>query len=135
MAGRNISASRRPAADADERGAGAEAGEAPADAKDRGAEQQPAIDVIPRGEPEFRGERRRRHAQHEPERDGRHRDGAGHHECERGIEIAGQVEESEDHAAVRHAGDCEAAAEERAGGKCREDSGFHAGDPSRWRIT
>ena len=60
-------------------------------------------------------------------------DGPGHHECERRIPVAGQIEEAEDLDGIGHPRNDEFNAEQQSG--CEADQRNHARSPCRTRKT
>src|SRR5262249_27780447 len=82
--------------------AGTKAAEAPAYAEEQRTPDEARIDHARARKKERRSEQRRRAPARQEEADHRNTDGPGHHERERRIPAAGEIEESEHFRRIRH---------------------------------
>jgi len=121
---------RNAGAGADERRSGTIAGEAPADTEDRSAEDQRQVDRARGRKQEFRGHDRSRAARDDVESDCGGQRGAAQDECERRVEVAEDIEESDHDGRVGHPRKREADPEQGTA-KQRGKDGFHAAPPNR----
>ncbi len=120
MAATNSAAWSMPAPKRDQRRAGAEAGQSPADAEHRAACHQARIDVAARRQLHRAAEEGASALAGSREGEVAHQDRAAHDEGERRVPAARDVEEADHLARVGHAGDDEPDAEHQAGGESGE---------------
>src|SRR5690606_34692778 len=123
-----------PARGRDERRPRTEPAETPTDAEDARADEEPPIEIAPRGQSELRREERRASPGHEAVTDEMNGHRADHHEEQRRVPLSGEIEEPEDLRRLRHARDREPDAEGRTAGE-RDDVLLHDAPPRRCRAT
>ena len=115
-----------------DRRAGAQAGDSPADAEQRGARDQSSVDRCGRRQMEVGVGKRRAAARCQPPCDRHRQQRAGHDERQRRIPTPSKIEEGAHPCRVGHARNGEPCAEQQAAGERENRADAHQPNPSRF---